>query len=74
MCRYWQNKLHIRSWDFVIVHKEDGILVKRITDHNVATGDITLHSLNPFYEDRVINLSEVSQLFNVVQVLSSKKR
>ncbi len=36
---HWvQSKLHIKKWDFVIVHKTDGILVKRIVEHNVDRG------------------------------------
>ncbi len=64
----WHNKLHIQKWYFVIVHKEEGIIVKQITDHNPETGDITIHSLNSFYPDRVLNLKDVAQLFNVVQI------
>lgn len=64
----WQYKLHIKKWFFVIVHKTEGILVKQITDHDTETGNITIHSLNNFYEDRVLNLSDVAQLFNVIQV------
>lgn len=71
---YWTSKLHINKWDFVIVHKTEGILIKRITEHNPETGDITIHSLNPFYKDAVLNLTDISQIFNVVQVLRSRKR
>ena len=62
----WCNtNLHLRDWDFVIVHKE-GILVKRIIDHDVQNHTITIHSLNPFYEDQVIDLADVYQIFNVI--------
>lgn len=54
-----ESKLHIRKWDFVIVH-EDGILVKRIIDHNVENHTITIHSLNDMYPDRVIDLDRKS--------------
>lgn len=64
----WCNKLHIQKWYFVIVHQTDGIIIKQITDHNTETGDITIHSLNSFYPDRVLNLKDVSLLFNVVQI------
>ena len=37
------SKLHLRKWDFVIVH-EDGIVVKRIIDHDVENHTITIHS------------------------------
>jgi phage repressor protein C with HTH and peptisase S24 domain len=67
------SKLHIRKWDFVIVH-EEGILVKRIIDHDVKNHTITVHSLNDFYPDRVIDLAEVRQIFNVVEMQRPKRR
>ena len=70
--KWAQSKLHIKKWDFVIVHKTEGILVKRILDHNVNTGVIRLHSLNDFYEDFDVNLKDVAQIFNVVQVIRKK--
>jgi phage repressor protein C with HTH and peptisase S24 domain len=69
---HWQNKLHINRWDFVIVHKTDGILLKKITSHTPETGDITAHSLNPDYDDIRLNLKDVVQLFNVVKVERKK--
>ena len=68
-----ESKLHIRKWDFVIVH-EDGILVKRIIDHNVANHTITIHSLNDMYPDRVIDLAEVRQIFNVIELQRPRRR
>lgn len=68
---YWRYKLHINKWNFIIVHKEDGIIIKRIIDHDVERGLITVHSLNPLYPDKVISLADVAQLYNVVQVLKS---
>lgn len=70
----WANyKLHIRKWDFVIIH-EEGILVKRIIDHDVEKGLITIHSLNPFYEDKVLDLREVRQIFNVIELQRPRRR
>lgn len=65
---HWKNKLHIHKWNFIIVTKDDGILYKQITKHDTVSGKITIHSLNSIYEDKVINLKDVAQLFNVVQV------
>lgn len=67
------SRLHIKKWDFVIVH-EEGIIVKRITDHNVENHTITVHSLNDMYPDRVIDLSEVKQIFNVVEMQRPRRR
>ena len=71
---YWQYKLHINKWDFVIVHRTEGVLVKRIVDHDVDRGEIHLHSLNPMYPDFMLNLRDVAQLFNVVQVSRTRRR
>ena len=72
--QYWaESKLHIRKWDFVIVHKE-GILIKRIIDHDVENYTITIHSLNPFYPDRVLELKDVRQIFNVIEMSRPRRR
>ena len=65
---HWVNKLHINKWNYIIVHKEEGIVVKKIVDHNVEKGIIKCHSLNPFYDDFELNLNDVIALFNVVDL------
>lgn len=67
------SKLHIRKWDFVIVHTE-GILVKRIINHDVENHTITIHSLNSMYPDKVINLVDVKQIFNVIELQRPRRR
>lgn len=79
MCReikkeYWKYKLHINKWAFVIVHKTEGVLIKEIIDHNVDTGELTLHSRNIMYDDFVINLNDVKLLFNVIDITRSAKK
>lgn len=71
---YWSSKLHINKWDFVIVHKELGVVVKRIINHDVKSGNLTLHSLNDFYNDFVVNLNDIKQIFNIVEVQQKRKR
>lgn len=71
---YWMSKLHYNKWDFVIIHKEKGILVKRIINHDVEKGIITLHSLNDYYNDFDIHLSEVAKLFNVKSTMRKNNR
>lgn len=74
LCRKIHNhlwtgyKLHIRKWNFVIVCY-DGIVVKRIVDHDVEKHTITIHSLNEIYPNEVIDLAEVREIFNVVQLM-----
>ena len=67
------SKLHLRKWDFVIVHT-DGIIVKRIINHDVENHTITIHSLNDMYPDRVIDLCEVKQIFNVIESVRPRRR
>jgi|SRR6478672_361852 len=65
----WHSRLHMHKWkNFVIVHNTDGIIVKQIVSHDVANGTITIHSLNPMYKDREIDLRDVAQIFNVVEI------
>ncbi len=71
---HWQHKLHINKWDFVIVHKDKGIVVKRITAHNTNTGIITCHSLNDYYDDFDINLKDVVALYNIVDMKRKRRR
>lgn len=67
------SKLHIHRRDFVIVHK-DGILIKRISEHDVANHTIVIHSLNPDYNDRTIDLADVRQLFSVIESRRQRAR
>jgi phage repressor protein C with HTH and peptisase S24 domain len=65
---YWSSKLHIRKWNFIIVHRDRGILIKRITKHDTNTNEITIHSLNDYYEDDTIHLKNVQAIYNVVDI------
>ena len=67
------SKLHIRKWDFIIVHTE-GILIKRIIAHDVDKHLITIHSLNDMYEDKVLDLKDVRKIFNVIELQRPKRR
>ena len=69
---HWQSKLHIHKYDFVIVHRTDGVLLKKIMAHDTTAGTLTLHSLNPLYDDFTIALDDVAQLFNVIKVEREK--
>ncbi|MDI3319162.1 S24 family peptidase [Pinibacter soli] len=71
---YCDSKLHYKRWNsFVIVTKNDGIVIKQIINHDVENKTITIHSLNPEYEDNTIHLTDVAQIFNVVQLLRKTK-
>ena len=70
----WKYKLHINKWDFIVVHRTEGILVKRIIEHDTEQSTITLHSLNPEYEDRTFSLNDITQIFNVIEVHRNRRR
>lgn len=71
---YWRDsRLFINKRDFVIVHKE-GILIKRIIAHDVDSHTITIHSLNPLYKDRTINLKDVLQIYSIVESRIQRRR
>jgi hypothetical protein len=70
----WTSRLHINDWYFVIVHKTEGIIVKKITEHNTDTGDITCHSLNPIFRDRTLSLNDISELYNVIKIVDRNAR
>jgi len=67
---HWKYKLHISSVPcWIIVHRELGIVVKEITNHNIDKAELTLHSWNPDkdeYPDYIVSLNDVEQIFNVV--------
>lgn len=71
---FWRDsRLYYNKRDFVIVHDE-GILIKRIVAHDVAAHTITIHSLNPMYQDREINLENVKQIFSIVESRIQRRR
>lgn len=65
----WRSKLHITKWSFVIVHRELGIVIKKISSHNTSDGIITLRSINPEYEDFNVKLDDCLQIFNVIKIM-----
>lgn len=70
----WKDsKLHINRRDFVIIHV-DGILIKRIIDHDVENHTIVIHSLNPTYQDKTLDLADVRQLFSVIESRRQRAR
>ncbi len=72
---YWGDKLRISDYsEWVIVHKQRGILVKSIISQDIEKGDIVCHSYNPIEKDLTINLDDVNSLFYVVEHHKRKGR
>lgn len=74
---HWKHKLHMHNNEaWIIVHRERGIVVKDITEHDILTGRIRCHSWNPNKEehpDFEIYLEDVEQLMNVVDPFGKMK-
>jgi len=70
----WQYKLHINDWFFVIVHRTEGIIVKQIVEHDVEKCEIKCHSLNPIFEDFILSLDDVLELYNVIKIVDRNTR
>ncbi|MDU1904665.1 MAG: S24 family peptidase [Dysgonomonas sp.] len=70
----WKNKLHIKDWFFVIVHRTEGVTVKQIIEHDVETGEIVCHPLNPLFENFALNLDDVVELYNVIKIVDRNIR
>lgn len=71
---YWQSKLHIPKV-FIIVHKNEGIICKEVTHHDVESGELSCHSWNPDpeYADFTVNMSQVQQIFYIKEVSRKNK-
>lgn len=70
----WRYKLHIDAWYFVLVHRTEGISIKKIIDHNVEQGIITCHSLNDIFRDYSVHLDDVAELYNLIKIVDRSAR
>jgi len=64
----WKEKLHYKRSLFIIVHAE-GCVCKQITHQDMKKSTITCHSFNPMYEDFMLKLDDVYQLFYVKKII-----
>ena len=53
----------------VIVIEEEGILLKQLTKHSKKQGTISLHSINPSYEDFTVDLKDVRAFYYVERII-----
>lgn len=70
----WRYKLHIKDWYFIIVHRTEGIAIKKIIDHDVEHGIITCHSLNDMFRDYKVCLDEIAELYNLIKIVDRSAR
>lgn len=68
---HWKNKLHMPNV-FVIVLRNDGIMIKEVIGHDVDTGVIRCHAWNKFHDDEDVNLQDVVKLYHVKKKISDR--
>ena len=66
--RHWWSQIFIYHYDFIIVPRTGGPLLRRVSYHDPGNGLLTLHSLNSLYDDLAIDISEVCDIYNVIKV------
>lgn len=70
----WRYKLHINDWYFIIVHRNEGISIKKIIAHDTEQGIITCHSLNDMFRDYQLHLDEITELYNLIKIVDRSAR
>lgn len=60
--------------EIVIVHRSEGILIKRIVSYNPESMEITVRSLNPEYPDLYLYTDDIIQIYSVESILRSGRR
>lgn len=67
---HWQSGIRYKKFPFWVVVFDNSILIKEITNHDIETGNVTFHSLNPSpeYRDFTLNLDDIQRLFNVIKI------
>lgn len=70
----WAPKLHISKWPFWVICWQNCVRLKQIVAQSDDGSTITCHSLNPSpeYCDFILNIEDVSRLFNVIQVVQRR--
>ena len=70
---YWLDGLHTRDWlYFIFVTRTEGIVIKQVVAQDPARGLFRLHSLNPFYHDFDLHVSDVVAIYNVIEIVSRR--
>lgn len=71
---YWIDRLYIPKV-FIIVHRENGIVIKKVIDQDLINGTIICHSTNqsPEYRDFVLNLNDIQQMFYIKEITRKSK-
>ena len=67
---YKSSRLHIYNYKvWIIATREEGILIKNITEHDVENHTITCHSFNDKYPDFTLDLADVKDIYHAVSLM-----
>jgi transcriptional regulator with XRE-family HTH domain len=70
---FWHNqKLHYRNNLFVLMTRNEGVVVKQIIKHDVPKGIISCHSWNPAFKDFDVLVKDVYRLFYVKKIVERR--
>lgn len=70
----WLDRLNVKDWFFVIVHRTDGVSIKQITGVDLKRSTVTCHSLNEMFDDYTIRLDDVVELYHVIRLVDRNVR
>jgi len=73
ICRYlpsshWWAQIYAARYDYVVIHRSCGALLRSISHYDPVAGIFILHSLNPCYVDFSVDIAEVVDLYYVIKV------
>jgi len=66
--------LYMRRWYFIIVHRTEGIIIRKITKFDSKKNTIECSPLNSIFNILEINLDEVFELYSVVSIVYRNAR
>lgn len=70
---HWQqNQLHLGDL-FIVVHNDDGVVLKQVVAHDVKRGLLTLHSFNTYYKDYDVEAKDIKQIWYYKNFTSKRK-
>ena len=70
----WKKKLPIKDWFFVIIHQFEGVILRKINNHDIHSGELICHSLNENFMDVKINIKDIREIFTVIKIVDRNAR
>ncbi|WP_435263886.1 helix-turn-helix transcriptional regulator [Tenacibaculum sp. nBUS_03] len=71
--KHW-DRLPIKQYDFVLLHKTEGVLCRRIAETILDTQKLILEPLNPLYNETNVELNDVLAIYRIISVKRFRRR